>query len=40
MEPIVEMIDEVISNIDSESVIASVRKRVNEMMEEFPLFAY
>jgi len=40
MEPIVDMIDEVISNIENETVIASVRKRVNEMMEEFPLFAY
>ncbi|MFA8300411.1 MAG: serine hydroxymethyltransferase [Hyphomicrobiales bacterium] len=40
MEPIVELIDEVISNIDSEETIASVRKRVNEMMSQFPLFAY
>jgi len=40
MEPIVDMIDEVISNIERESIIATVRKRVNEMMEEFPLFAY
>jgi glycine hydroxymethyltransferase len=40
MEPIVELIDEVISNIDNESVLASVKKRVNAMMEEFPLFAY
>jgi glycine hydroxymethyltransferase len=40
MEPIVEMIDEVISNINNESVIRSARKKVNEMMEEFPLFAY
>ena len=40
MEPIVEMIDEVISNIDNEEVISSVRKRVNEMMSHRPLFAY
>lgn len=40
MEPIVDMIDEVISNIENPEVIDSVRKRVNEMMEEFPLFAY
>ncbi len=40
MEPIVEMIDEVISNIEDETVLASVKKRVNEMMADFPLFAY
>ena len=40
MAPIVDMIDEVISNIDNESVIESVKKRVNDMMAEFPLFAY
>ncbi len=44
MAPIVDMIDEVISNIHNEqaleSVIESVKKRVNEMMSEFPLFAY
>jgi len=40
MEPIVELIDEVISNIDNTDVLSSVKKRVNAMMEEFPLFAY
>lgn len=40
MEPIVALIDEVISNIDDEKVIESVRKRVNDMMKDFPLFAY
>ncbi len=40
MEPIVEMIDEVISNIESETVLADVKKRVNRMMADFPLFAY
>lgn len=40
MGPVVDMIDEVISNIDNEEVIASVRKRVNEMMSHRPLFAY
>ena len=39
MEPIVAMIDEVISNIEDEKVLDSVKKRVNEMMKEFPLFA-
>ncbi len=40
MEPIVELIDEVISNIESETVLANVKKRVNRMMADFPLFAY
>ncbi len=40
MEPIVELIDEVISNIESETVLADVKKRVNNMMADFPLFAY
>ena len=40
MEPIVEMIDEVISNIESETVLEDVKKRVNRMMADFPLFAY
>jgi len=40
MEPIVEMIDEVISHIESETVLADVKKRVNRMMADFPLFAY
>ena len=40
MEPIVALIDEVISNIEDEKVIDSVRKRVNDMMKDFPLFAY
>lgn len=39
MEPIVELIDEVISNIESETVLQSVKKRVNDMMGQFPLFA-
>ncbi|NOU59384.1 serine hydroxymethyltransferase [Marinifilum caeruleilacunae] len=40
MPVIVQMIDEVISNIENEEVIASVRKRVNEMMCERPMFAW
>ena len=40
MPAIVELIDEVISNIDDENVIASVGKRVNEMMKPYPLFAW
>jgi glycine hydroxymethyltransferase len=40
MAPIVDMIDEVISNIDNEKVIEKVRDQVNQMMEGYPLFAY
>lgn len=37
--PIVEFIDEVLSNPDDEKVLADVRQRVNKMMKAFPLFA-
>lgn len=40
MAPIVELVDEVISNINSPEVLESVKKRVNEMMSGFPLFGY
>jgi len=40
MPIIVDLIDEVISNINDEAVIESVRERVNEMMAELPLFAW
>ncbi len=40
MPAIVDLIDEVISDIENEARIAKVAKKVNEMMEEFPLFAY
>lgn len=40
MDPIVDLIDEVISDIDNENVLKSVRKKVNAMMSDFPLFAY
>jgi len=39
MTVIVDLIDEVISNIDNESVISKVGMKVNEMMKSFPLFA-
>lgn len=39
MEVIVDMIDEVISNIENESVIKKVGDRVVEMMRSFPLFS-
>lgn len=38
MPIIVDMVDEVISNINNENVIEKVRERVNEMMAELPLF--
>ncbi|MBE9491561.1 MAG: serine hydroxymethyltransferase [Bacteroidetes bacterium] len=38
MEPIVGMIDEVIKNIENESLLESVKKRVNSMMADFPMF--
>lgn len=40
MEYIVDLIDEVLSNIDNEIVIDSVRARVNDLMGGFPLFAW
>ncbi|RKD90696.1 serine hydroxymethyltransferase [Mangrovibacterium diazotrophicum] len=40
MPVIVDLIDEVLSNPDDEAVITSVRKRVNEMMKDLPLFAW
>ncbi len=40
MPVIVDMIDEVLSSPEDEKVIASVRQRVNEMMETRPIFAY
>lgn len=36
---IVEMIDQVIMNIDDPKVIDDVRKKVNELMVDFPMFA-
>jgi glycine hydroxymethyltransferase len=40
MPLIVGLIDEVISNIDDEATIARVRGKVNEMMKDFPIFAW
>lgn len=36
---IVELIDQVISNINNEEVILNVRTKVNNMMRDYPLFA-
>jgi len=40
MPQIVELIDTVISDIESESTIKAVREKVNKLMNDFPLFAY
>lgn len=40
MPVIVDLIDEVICNIDKEEVITKVRKQVNGMMKNLPLFAW
>lgn len=40
MGEIVEMIDTVLSNPDSEQVIKAVREKVNTTMKDFPLFAW
>lgn len=40
MPIIVDLIDEVLSNIDNEAVIENVRDKVYELMSEFPLFAW
>ncbi len=40
MDYIVELIDRVLSAPEDEAVIASVRKEVNEMMTQYPIFAW
>lgn len=40
MPVIVDLIDEVIRNIENEAVISNVRKQVNGMMKDLPLFAW
>lgn len=40
MPIIVDLIDEVISSIEDEKVIAGVREKVNKLMKDFPLFAW
>jgi len=40
MPAIVDMIDRVISDFENESLIASVKAEVNQMMTAYPLFAY
>lgn len=40
MRTIAELIEEVLNNPENEQVIADVRSRVNEIMKEYPIFAY
>ncbi len=40
MPLIVDLIDEVISDIENVELLEKVKKQVNEMMAEFPMFAY
>lgn len=40
MPVIVQLIDEVISNIDDQNVLSLVSAKVKELMKEYPLFAY
>ncbi|MCC7318459.1 MAG: serine hydroxymethyltransferase [Bacteroidales bacterium] len=40
MQPIVDLIDEVISNVENEKVIAGVKQKVNQLMSGLPLFAW
>lgn len=40
MLEIVNLMDTVLCNPEDESSITSVRKKVNDMMTAFPLFAY
>ena len=37
---IVNLIDEVLSNIDNEQIIADVKIKVNKLMSKYPLFTY
>jgi glycine hydroxymethyltransferase len=37
---IVDLIDEVITNIEDEKKIAGIRQKVNDIMKDYPLFAY
>lgn len=40
MEKIADMIDEVLTHADEPEVISKVRREVNEMMNEYPMFAW
>ena len=40
MGEVVEMIDTVLANVSDETKIKIVREKVNQMMTEYPLFAW
>lgn len=40
IEEIVDLIDKVLMNIEDESVISTVRRKVNSMMKDYPIFAW
>ena len=40
MPVIVQLIDDVISNIDDEQTLKTVGEKVHQLMKDFPLFAY
>ena len=40
METIADLIDRVLTNADDITVIADVRREVNEMMNDYPMFAW
>lgn len=40
MKVIVDMIDRILSNPDDENVITEVKKEVNAMMHQRPMFAW
>jgi glycine hydroxymethyltransferase len=40
MLKVADLIDKVLCNADDENVIAEVRREVNEMMNNYPMFAW
>ena len=40
MEPIVELIDTVLSKPEDAATIEATRRKVNEMMSAYPIFAW
>lgn len=40
MEKIADFIDRVLTNADDPAVIAEVRREVNDIMNEYPMFAW
>ena len=40
MVEIAALIDEVLSHVDDEKVIGNVRSHVNDLMKNYPIFAY